>query len=334
MKILITGGCGFVGSNLAIYLKKNRIGSKINSLDNLSRSGSLLNFKRLKKDKIKNFKIDISNNKALQVLPRYDLIIDCCAEASVEVSKKEIDRVFYTNLIGTFNILKKSAKDRSNLIFLSSSRVYSIKQLRKLKKNKYSISEKFDVIGPKSIYGFCKHSSEELIKEFSFLYNIKYIINRLGVISGPWQYGKQDQGFVSLWVWRHINKKKLSYTGFGGKGRQIRDVIHIYDVCKLISLQIKKISKVYNLTMNVGGGKKNAISLKNLTKHCQKITSNKIKIYSKKITSNYDIPYYITNNSKVRKLYKWYPKKSFLHIIQDVYKWMILNKKILKKYIR
>ena len=134
MKILITGGCGFVGSNLAIYLKKNRIGSKINSLDNLSRSGSLLNFKRLKKDKIKNFKIDISNNKALQVLPRYDLIIDCCAEASVEVSKKEIDRVFYTNLIGTFNILKKSAKDRSNLIFLSSSRVYSIKQLRKLKK--------------------------------------------------------------------------------------------------------------------------------------------------------------------------------------------------------
>ena len=85
MKILITGGCGFVGSNLAIYLKKNRIGSKINSLDNLSRSGSLLNFKRLKKDKIKNFKIDISNHKALQDLPRYDLIVDCCAEASVEV---------------------------------------------------------------------------------------------------------------------------------------------------------------------------------------------------------------------------------------------------------
>ena len=115
MKILITGGCGFVGSNLAIYLKKNRIGTKINSLDNLSRNGSILNFKRLKNNKIKNFNIDISNNKALNYLPRYDLIIDCCAEASVEVSKKEIDRVFYTNLVGTFNILKKSAKDRSNV---------------------------------------------------------------------------------------------------------------------------------------------------------------------------------------------------------------------------
>ena len=334
MKILITGGCGFVGSNLAIYLKKNKIGSKIHSLDNLSRSGTLLNFQRLKKNKIKNFKIDISNNKAVQTLPRYDLIIDCCAEASVEVSKKEIDRVFNTNLFGTFNILKKSAKDRSNIIFLSSSRIYSIKQLRKLKKNKSLINEKFYTTGPKSIYGFCKHSSEELIKEFSFLYNIKYIINRLGVISGPWQYGKQDQGFVSLWVWKHINKKKLSYIGFGGKGHQIRDVIHIYDVCQLISLQIKKISNVYNLTVNVGGGKKNSISLKNLTKHCQKITSNKIKISSKKITSNYDIPYYITNNSKVRKIYKWSPKKSFLHIIQDVYEWMVFNKKKLKKYIK
>ena len=275
MKILITGGCGFVGSNLAIYLKKNRIGTKINSLDNLSRNGSILNFKRLKNNKIKNFNIDISNNKALNYLPRYDLIIDCCAEASVEVSKKEIDRVFYTNLVGTFNILKKSAKDRSNVIFLSSSRVYSIKKLHNLKKNKYTVNEKFDVMGPKSIYGFCKHASEELIKEFSYLYNIKYIINRLGVISGPWQFGKQDQGFVSLWVWRHINKKKLNYIGFGGKGKQIRDVIHIQDVCKLISLQIKKINKVYNLTMNVGGGKRNATSLKNLTKYCQQITLNK-----------------------------------------------------------
>ena len=334
MKILITGGCGFVGSNLAIYFKKNLISSKIDSLDNLSRSGALLNFQRLRKNKIKNFKIDISNNTAIQSLPRYDLVIDCCAEAAVEASKREVDRVFNTNLLGTFNILKKCTKDKSNLIFLSSSRVYSIKQLYKLKKNKSLINEKFDTLEPKSIYGFCKHSSEQLIKEFSFLYKIKYIINRFGVISGPWQFGKQDQGFVSLWVWKHINKKKLSYIGFDGKGSQIRDVIHISDVCKLIALQIKKINNIYNLTINVGGGKENAISLKNLTKLCQSITSNKIKISSKKTTSEYDIPYYITDNSKVKKIYKWRPKKTFLHIIQDVYIWMLSNKKILKKYIK
>ena len=167
MKILITGGCGFVGSNLAIYFKNNRIGTQINSLDNLSRKGSLLNLARLKKNKIKNFKVDIANSKLIRKLPKYDLIIDCCAEAAVEASKKEIDKVFYTNLVGTFNILKKCTKDKSNIIFLSSSRVYSIQKLLKLKKNKFLINEQFDTSGAKSIYGFCKYSSEHLIKEFS-----------------------------------------------------------------------------------------------------------------------------------------------------------------------
>ena len=141
MKILITGGCGFVGSNLAIYFKNNRIGTKINTLDNLSRKGSLLNLVRLKKNKIKNFKKDISNYSSLKNLPKYDLIVDCCAEAAVEVSKKEIDKVFNTNLVGTLNILKKCTKDRSNFIFLSSSRVYSIKDLRKLTVGAYKINE-------------------------------------------------------------------------------------------------------------------------------------------------------------------------------------------------
>jgi len=333
MKILITGGCGFVGSNLAIYFKNNQIGTTINTLDNLSRKGALLNLSRLKKNKIKNFKKDISHYNQIKNLPKYDLIVDCCAEAAVEESKKEIDKVFNTNLVGTFNILKKCAKDKSNFIFLSSSRVYSIKHLRKIKKNKFLVNEKFDTSEPKSIYGYSKYSSEHLIKEFSFLYKIKYIINRLGVISGPWQFGKQDQGFVSLWVWKHMNRKKLSYIGFGGKGSQIRDVVHIIDVCKLISKQIKKINSIYNLTLNAGGGRKNTVSLKDLTKICQKITLNRIKIFSKKTTSEYDIPYYVSNNAKVKKIYNWYPQKKILDIVKDVYKWMVLNRKVLKKYI-
>ena len=73
----------------------------------------------------------------------------------------------------------------------------------------------------------------------------------MGVISGPWQFGKQDQGFVSLWVWKHINKKRLSYIGFDGKGSQIRDVIHISDVCKLVALQIKKINNIIDIDISL-----------------------------------------------------------------------------------
>ncbi len=333
MKILITGGCGFVGSNLAIYFKNKHIGVKIDSLDNLSRRGAILNLNRLKKNKIKNFKIDISNKEQIKKLPKYDLIIDCCAEAAVEASRKEMDKVFNTNLVGTYNILKKCVRDKSSLVFLSSSRVYSIEKLLKIKKN-FLINEKFDTSGAKSIYGFCKYSSESLIKEFSFLYKVKFVITRFGLIAGPWQFGKQDQGVVSLWLWRHLNKKKLSYIGFGGKGSQVRDLLHISDVCKLISQQVKKINTINNFTINAGGGRENAISLKNLTKVCQKITQNKIKILSKKNTSEYDVPYYTTDNSKVKKIYNWKPEKKILHIMKDMYKWMLFNKKKLTKYIK
>ena len=132
MKILITGGCGFVGSNIAIFLKKKLKQAKIYSLDNLTRKGSSYNKNRLKTENIKNFNINIEKYKKIKSLPRFDLVIDCCAEPAIEVSKKEPDRVFNTNLIGTFNILKKCVKDKSNIIFLSSSRVYSITSLRNL----------------------------------------------------------------------------------------------------------------------------------------------------------------------------------------------------------
>ena len=134
MKILITGGCGFIGTNLSIFLKKK--GHKISTLDNFIRSGSTFNFNLLKKNKIKNYNFDISKYSSVKKLPKFDLIIDCCAEAAVEVSKDEIDRVINTNLIGTFNILKKARKDNSKIIFLSSSRVYSIKAINSLIKGK------------------------------------------------------------------------------------------------------------------------------------------------------------------------------------------------------
>jgi CDP-paratose 2-epimerase len=295
-KILVTGGCGFIGTNLCVYLKKKHY--LVYSLDNLSRKGSIYNFKLLRDLKIKNFKFDIFNFKKINSLPKFDLIIDCCAEAAVEISRKDIDRVVNTNLIGTFNILKKAKKDNSKIIFLSSSRVNSIKTISKMFQNhnfknqlkiRKTINENFDTNSPKSIYGLTKHVSEMFIEEFSFAFNLKYIINRLGVVSGPLQFGKQDQGFVSLWIWRHITKKKLKYIGFGGFGNQVRDVLHINDLCKIIEIQIKNLNTIFNKTFTIGGSLKNSISLKKLTKICQKITNNKVKFTRIKKTSLYDI---------------------------------------------
>ena len=340
MKILITGGCGFVGANICIKLREKKY--KIFSLDNLSRKGSKFNLNILKNLSIKNFKVDISDYKKILKLPKFDLIIDCCAEASVEVSRNDLDRVINTNFIGTFNILKKAKKDNSKIIFISSSRVNSIntifKILNKKKLNKVvninkKINENFETSKPKSIYGLTKLASEMLIEEFSYAFNLKYIINRCGVISGPLQFGKQDQGFVSLWIWSHIIKKNLKYIGYGGNGHQIRDVLHIADLTDLIEMQIKKLDKINNKLFCVGGSDHSYTSLKKLTKICENITRNKIKFTKNSKTSIYDIPYFITNNSKVSKVYKWKPKRNILDVVRDTYKWLIFNQKQLKKYL-
>ena len=312
------------------------------SLDNLSRKGSIYNFKLLSDLKIKNFKFDIFNFKKVNSLPKFDLIIDCCAEAAVEVSRKDIDRVINTNLIGTFNILKKAKKDNSKIIFLSSSRVNSIKTISKMFQNhnfknqlkiRKTINENFDTKSPKSIYGLTKHASEMFIEEFSFAFNLKYIINRLGVVSGPLQFGKQDQGFVSLWIWRHITKKKLKYIGFGGFGNQVRDVLHINDLCEIIEIQIKSLNTIFNKTFTIGGSIKNSISLKKLTLICQKITNNKIKFSKVKKTSIYDLPYFVSSNKVVSRVYKWKPKRNIYDIINDTHNWLVSQKKIIKKFI-
>lgn len=344
MKILITGGCGFIGSNLSIFLKSK--GYIVYSLDALVRKGSSLNLRRLKNNKIKNFKINITSYKKILNLPIFDLIIDCCAEASIEasrISNQEARRVFETNLVGTFNILQKCVKDKAKIIFLSSSRVYSIEHLRNIIpwhkylnkiKCKKTISLNFNSEFPKSLYGFTKKASENLIEEFCFSNQVNYIINRFGVVAGPWQFGKVDQGFLSLWIWKHINNSNLKYIGFGGTGNQVRDLLHVNDLCELIFLQIQNISKIKNIKFNIGGGIKNSISLKELTRIVSKKTKNKIIFKKIKKTSIYDIPYYVACNKNLKKKYDWQPKKTINDIIDDTLSWQKNNFLILKRYFK
>ena len=339
MNILVTGGCGFVGSSICTYLKKKNKNLNILSVDNLSKIYSKYNQRNLKKNKINNKIINMGNIKKFQNLKfKADFIIDCSAEPSVEASRKNISKVIESNFLSTLNVLEKAKRDKSKVIFLSSSRVYPIKlSYNKFKKyvktGKHNLyNENDNVLGIKTIYGFSKLSSEELIKEYMYSNKIEYIINRCGLISGPGQFGKMEQGLVSLWMWKHINKKKIYFIGYNGSGKQIRDVLFVDDLCDLILKQIKNFKKFKNNLFCVGGGKKNAVDLKKLTYLCETISGNKIKVFKINKTSNYDIPYYVTSLKKILKISNWKPNKNLKSGLEETYRWMVENKTQIKNY--
>ena len=195
------------------------------------------------------------------------------------------------------------------------------------------ISEDFPIDSFRTLYGATKLCSEIILHEYMNYLGIKGIINRCGVITGPWQMGKIDQGVFVLWVAKHIFGGELSYMGFGGKGKQVRDFIHIDDLFELIDLQINDFDKFNGETYNVGGSIENSFSLQELTKICEEITGNKIKIDSVHENRPGDIIFYVTDYSKINKICGWKPKKTIRDTVSDITNWINENKEDLKNIL-
>lgn len=341
-KILVTGGCGFVGSNIAIALKENFPSCDIISFDNLYRKGSELNVTRLEKAGVKFVRGDVRNPQEIEDAGSFDFLIECSAEPSVLAGKGgSADYLVQTNLYGAINCAEACRKNSAGMIFLSTSRVYPMHHLLNCeicesetrmdfsKHQKISglsqegVSEKFPMEGARSLYGATKYAAEIMLAEYSETYGFPVVINRCGVIGGPWQFGKADQGIAVFWLASHMFGKPLKYIGFGGKGRQVRDFLHIDDLVRLIMLQLKNPEKFAKTGFfNVGGGREVSASLLELTTVCHKITGNSLSIGSETETRYADIPVYVTDNGKISSFCGWKPKKNLEDIIEDIYKWL------------
>lgn len=351
-RILITGGAGFVGSNLAFKLKEKYPDSEIFILDNLKRRGSELNLPRFKENKINFIHGDIRNKEDFEELKDIDLVFECSAEPSVLAGlDTSPSYLINTNLLGTINCLELARKNKAQFIFISTSRVYPIKSINDLKfkeeDTRFSlesnqvttgasvegIAENFPLEGARSLYGSTKLCSEIIIQEYMDSFGLKAIIDRCGVITGPWQMGKIDQGVFVLWVARHIFGGKLSYIGYGGKGKQVRDFIHIDDLFDILDIQINDPDKYNNSILNIGGGKENSVSLQELTKICEEVTGNKITISSVEENRPADLISFITDSNKIKSISGWKPKKGAKETVSDISKWINKNKEQLKNIL-
>lgn len=348
-KLLICGGSGFIGSSLAVGLKQKFEHWEITCLDNLRRRGSELNLNRLKSAGIHFAHGDIRLSSDLDPsVFNVDVILDCSAEPSVLAGFSSPDYVLQTNLVGTINILELARKTRAKLLFLSTSRVYPIELLKSIplieEQTRYAISpqatlpglsvqgiaEDFSLQGYRSLYGTTKLASELLIEEYRHAYDLSAIINRCGVVTGPWQMGKVDQGVFVLWVAAHHYCKSLKYIGYGGNGKQVRDLIHVNDLLDLVEYQLMHFDDLDGDVLNVGGGVSGSLSLLETSQLCQEITQSKIEIHPIADERPGDVPLFIMDASLVEKRTGWQPKYSPQDTIEDIYRWLTVNDDMLK----
>lgn len=353
MIILISGGAGFVGSSLCLKLKEKYPNYKIIAFDNLKRRGAELNLIDFKKNNIKFIHGDIRNREDFDEIGEIDVFIEASAEPSVMAGiNSNPSYVINNNFVGSVNCFNYCLKYDAKLIFLSTSRVYPIEKIENANfieeatrfsfdKNQteegisnLGISEKLNLLGPRSFYGTTKLSSELLIQEYVEFYGLKAAITRFGVIAGPRQMGKTDQGVVTLWMAKHYWKQPLKYIGYGGLGKQVRDILHIEDLISIVEKQIHHTEKFNGKIYNAGGGVDVSASLLEMTSICEKITGNTIPIGKIQETRPADLRAYITDNSKIKNEIGWEPQKSVEDIFNDIFNWINQNEKQLEGILK
>jgi CDP-paratose 2-epimerase len=342
--ILVTGGAGFLGSAIAFRLKAAYPAARIIALDNLRRRGSELNVPRLAARGIEFRHGDVRSPDDLEI-GALDAIVECSAEPSVLAGRDGDARYLLdTNLGGAINCLELARRSAAALLFVSTSRIYPFDRIGALplaiEGDRFvldtrvslpsgvtveGLSTEFALPGRRTLYGASKLAAELIVQEFADVYDVPALILRFGVIAGPWQMGKLDQGFVALWAARHHAGKPLSYFGYGGNGRQLRDVLHVDDAVDLIARGLSGVGAHRGNVFNAGGGLDRTISLAELTVLCQTLTGRSSIIDRDPATRPGDIPWYVTDNAAVSAAFGWAPSRSVRTIVADVCDWIAGN---------
>lgn len=338
--ILITGGAGFLGTATALKFRELYPGSNIVALDNLKRRGSELNLERLQSHGVGFVHADVRSEEDLCVPA--DLIVECSAEPSVLAGRDGDSRyLLNTNLVGAINCFELARRNGASVIFVSSSRVYPFDRLNDLpfstQDDRFVLTDNedlppgvssagincdFPLPGRRTLYGASKLSAELILQEYADVFDIPAVIFRFGVIAGPWQMGKVDQGFVALWVGRHMLGHPLSYIGYGGQGHQVRDIVHVDDACVLFGEAAQRIGDFRGAVYNAGGGAAISVSLAEITDLCRKETGREIEIARDLQTRPGDIPWYVSDNTAVSEQFAWEPIRSAKEIVADTADWL------------
>ena len=340
-RVVITGGAGFIGASLAVGLARGNADWEVLALDNLRRRGSELNLPRLREAGVSFHHGDVRELDDLLAIGEVDALVECSAEPSALAGVDgSPDYVVQTNLIGAYNCLELARRMGAQLVFLSTSRVYPVAALEGLRYREADtrlelddeqhipgasaegIAESFPLAGARTLYGATKLCSELLIEEYAATYGLRAVIDRCGVVAGPWQMGKVDQGVFTYWMLAHHFQRPLAYIGFGGTGKQVRDLLHVDDLLDLVVEQLRDPGRWAGATVNVGGGRPCSLSLLEATALCRDITGRSVDVRPSREDRPGDIPIYISDCAHLNELTDWRPRRGPAEILADIHAWI------------
>ena len=339
MRILITGICGFAGGALARELLNRRPGISVTGIDNLMRPGSETNRNQLRKLGIDVVHGDIRQASDLENLPACDWVIDAAANPSVLAGTQtgfSSRQLIEHNLGSVVNVLEYCKAHQAGLLLMSTSRVYSIPALTalplKAEGDAFCLDEtadlpsgisgrgigvEFSTRAPISLYGSTKLAAEALALEYGDAFDFPVWINRCGVLAGAGQFGTPDQGVFSYWIHAHARRRPLRFIGFGGTGKQTRDVFHPRDLTVLADAQMNCQRSNGQRIYCAGGGGSNAISLARLTAWCDR-RFGKHAPTSDIRPRPYDIPWVVMDSSDAERDFGWRVEFSLENILGEI----------------
>jgi CDP-paratose 2-epimerase len=282
-----------------------------------------------------------------------DALVECSAEPSVLAGVDgDPDYVIKTNLLGAYNCLELARRRSAYLVFLSTSRVYPVSPLcgLALEENETrfelaaqqpypgagpeGIAETFPMDGARTLYGSSKLGAELLIAEYRAVFGLIATVNRCGVIAGPWQMGKIDQGVFTYWMLAHHFKRDLRYIGFGGTGKQVRDLLHVADLAELIIRQLRDAAHWDGFVGNVGGGRECSLSLRETTDLCAEITGNGLPVTADTNSRPGDVPIYVSDCRRLYGYSDWRPRRGPREILGDIHAWIAEHEAALAHALR
>jgi CDP-paratose 2-epimerase len=348
-RVLITGGAGFVGANLAVALASRRPSWDVVALDNLRRRGSELNLDRLRDARVGFVHGDVREPADVLGIDPVDAVVECSAEPSALAGADGDTRyVVGSNLNGAHNCLELARRDGAQVIFLSTSRVYPFETLDHAAYREgptrfeiepeqdirgispAGVSERFPLEGSRTLYGATKLAAELLVTEYASGFGIRTVVDRCGVIAGPWQMGRPDQGVFTYWMLGHYFRRELRYIGYGGLGKQVRDLLHVADLANLVEDQLLRPEHWDGAIVNVGGGPEFSLSLRETTELCREITGNGLDVSRSTESRLGDVRIYLSDCARLRDLTAWRPERSPRRVLEDVFSWIVDNERAVR----